>query len=111
MHRTLVIGVFLAAVLVGYVLQFNVRSDLIDSCERSNVLRSQLYGFMRDAEKTRTEEAQRSTTPMDRRENLAAAARYRQRAEALVRTATDVAVEPGSVVVDCDQAFSKPWPF
>lgn len=77
------------------------RANAVAGCERTNVLRRQLHGFLVDAAETRRATAHGA----DRVSNLHAARRYERRARSLVEAAAEYPKRPGSPQVDCDDAF------
>lgn len=93
--------------LVG---SFGVRSSQLSACERGNVSRvSELE--QRQALVTVNIARVAATSGDEKAANQLALDEYRKSKRHLIKSQQEVAVEPGSVVVDCSLAYPKPFPF
>lgn len=85
-------------------------ADLKSSCRRGNISRDVQSQFLKIAEDARrgTARAELPNQPEQAAIDFRAAEQYSALNEKLIRGASEFAVRPGSVIIDCERAVTSP---
>lgn len=101
---------FMCFVVLLYAFAFQSRSQLIAQCERGNLTRDGQLSLANNLVTVNKKRVIASSSPAERRANQFALRRYRQDRNALIAAVAPVAVEEGSVTIDCESVYERPWP-
>ncbi len=102
-----------SVVLLGitYALLFHVTDETRKGCERLDAVRAVEYRVLTGAQKSLQAQADVATDPAEQQRLQNRADAYSRNIQKLEDTASEYAEYPGSIHVDCTQAYGYPWPF